>query len=132
MSNLSNNETLTKIDEKREFWENRNREERIKLEAKRDGYEEAMSDIRGIIICEEEYPLLETKEISDRKKELEKLNKENIIQKLVGTEETLKFYIDLYNKEKAIVDLMAEHLTTPVHSKEWVKKYYENEVNTNE
>ena len=49
-------------------------------------------------MCEEEYPLLETKEMSDRKKELEKLNKENIIQKLVGTEETLKFYIDLYNE----------------------------------
>ena len=83
-------------------------------------------------LSEEEYPLLETKEMSDRKKELEKLNKENIIQKLVGTEETLKFYIDLYNKEKAIVDLMAEQLTTPTHNKEWVKKYYENEVNTNE
>ena len=52
------------------------------------------------MLSEEEYPLLETKEMSDRKKELEKLNKENIIQKLVGTEETLKFYIDLYNKEK--------------------------------
>ena len=49
-------------------------------------------------LSEEEYPLLETKEMSDRKKELEKLNKENIIQKLVGTEETLKFYIDLYNE----------------------------------
>lgn len=79
-------------------------------------------------LSEEEYPLLETKEMSDRKKELEKLNKENIIQKLVGTEETLKFYIDLYNEEKAIVDLMAEHLTTPVHSKEWVIKYFEEKV----
>ena len=49
-------------------------------------------------LSEEEYPLLEKKEMSDRKKELEKLNKENIIQKLVGTEETLKFYIDLYNE----------------------------------
>lgn len=51
-------------------------------------------------LSKEEYPLLETKEMANRKKELEKLNKENIIQKLVGTEETLKFYIDLYNKEK--------------------------------
>lgn len=79
-------------------------------------------------LSEEEYPLLETKEMSDRKKELEKLNKENIIQKLVGTEETLKFYIDLYNKEKAIVDLMAEQLTTPVHNKEWVINYFEEKV----
>ena len=36
--------------------------------------------------------------------------------------------VDLYNKEKAIVDLMAEQLTTPIHSKEWVIKYFEDEI----
>lgn len=41
----------------------------------------------------------------------------------------LKEQIILKNKQ---IDLMAEHLTTPTHNKEWVKKYYENEVNTNE
>lgn len=79
-------------------------------------------------LSEEEYPLLETKEMSDRKRELEKLNKTEIIKKLVATEETLKFYIDLYNKEKAIVDLMAEQLTTPVHNKEWVINYFEEKI----
>lgn len=41
----------------------------------------------------------------------------------------LKEQIRLKNKQ---IDLMAEQLTTPTHNKEWVKKYYENEVNTNE
>lgn len=36
--------------------------------------------------------------------------------------------LDLYNKEKAIVDLMAEQLTTPVHNKEWVINYFEKKV----
>lgn len=83
-------------------------------------------------LSEEEYPLLETKEMSDRKKELEKLNKENIIKKLVATEETLKFYSEIITKKDKVINKMAEHLTTPTHNKEWVKKYYENEVNTNE
>lgn len=36
--------------------------------------------------------------------------------------------LDLYNKEKAIVDLMAEQLTTPIHNKEWVINYFEEKV----
>lgn len=39
-----------------------------------------------------------------------------------------KGLLDLYNKEKAIVDLMAEQLTTPVHNKEWVINYFEEKV----
>ena len=68
MSNLSDNEILTKINKKRDYWINRNREERIKLEAKRDGYEEAVSDIRGLVI---------TKELdnSKKKEEFDKLYK---------------------------------------------------------
>lgn len=37
----------------------------------------------------------------------------------------LKEQIRLKNKQ---IDLMAEHLTTPVHSKEWVIKYFEEKV----
>ena len=33
---------------------------------------------------------------------------------------------------KRMIDLMAEQLTTPIHSKEWVKEYYENKVETEE
>lgn len=28
-----------------------------------------------------------------------------------------------------IIDLMSEQLTTPIHDKKWIKKYYENKVN---
>ncbi len=31
-------------------------------------------------------------------------------------------------KQKRIIDLMAERLTTPIHSKEWIKNYYEDKV----
>lgn len=31
-------------------------------------------------------------------------------------------------KKDKIIDLMSEELTTPIHSKEWVKDYYERKV----
>lgn len=34
----------------------------------------------------------------------------------------------LEEKDKQI-DLMSEQLTTPIHDKKWIKKYYENKVN---
>lgn len=34
---------------------------------------------------------------------------------------------EIENKDK-IIDLMSEQLTTPIHSKEWVKEYYERKV----
>lgn len=33
-------------------------------------------------------------------------------------------------KKDKIIDLMLEELTTPIHSKEWVKEYYKNKVET--
>ena len=36
--------------------------------------------------------------------------------------------VDLIEKQYKIIDLMSERLTTPIHSKEWVKRYYEEEV----
>lgn len=35
---------------------------------------------------------------------------------------------NLIQKQEAIIDKMAEKLTTPVHSKQWVIEYYEKEV----
>lgn len=32
------------------------------------------------------------------------------------------------NKKDKQIDLMAEKLTTPIHSKEWVIKYFEDEI----
>ena len=34
---------------------------------------------------------------------------------------------EIENKDK-IIDLMSEQLTTPIHSKEWVKEYFERKV----
>lgn len=54
----------------------------------------------------------------------------NKVLEFIETEKE-KQQSDIEIKDK-VIDLIAEQLTTPVHSKEWVKKYYENEVNTNE
>lgn len=39
-----------------------------------------------------------------------------------------KILLNLIQKQDKIIDLMSERLTTPIHSKEWVKRYYEEEV----
>lgn len=31
-------------------------------------------------------------------------------------------------KKDKIIDLMSEQLTTPIHSKEWVKEYYDRKA----
>lgn len=36
--------------------------------------------------------------------------------------------LNLYKKKSKMVEIMAEHLTTPIHGKEWVIKYFEDEV----
>ena len=36
--------------------------------------------------------------------------------------------LDLYKKKSRIVEIMAEHLTTDIHGKDWVIKYFEDEV----
>lgn len=59
-------------------------------------------------LSEEEYPLLETKEMANRERELEKLNKTEIIKKLVATEETLKFYSEIITKKDKMIDLLID------------------------
>lgn len=53
-----------------------------------------------------------------------------IIKKQIEKYET---YIEQLRKELGqkdkIIDLMADQLTTPIHDKKWIKKYYENKVN---
>lgn len=63
-------------------------------------------------------------EIIDKNKELEANNYEsnNIISDL----------LDTVKKQDKIIDLMSERLITPIHSKEWVKRYYEEEVEEEE
>lgn len=47
-------------------------------------------------------------------------------QNMLATNDMLHV-IECENKDK-IIDLMAEQLTTPIHDKEWIKKYYENKA----
>ena len=47
-------------------------------------------------------------------------------QNMLATNDMLHV-IECENKDK-IIYLMAEQLTTPIHSKEWIKKYYENKA----
>lgn len=42
--------------------------------------------------------------------------------------EAIETLLNLIQKHEAIIDKMAEKLTTPVHSKQWVIEYYEKEV----
>ena len=104
MSKISENEMLTQITEKREHWENKNREERIKLEAKRDGYEEAISDVRGIIIT----------------KELEKQKNEKEIDELYNA-----YVKEMKNSEKYIdvINLMAKTFIEEIDVDKYYKKY---------
>lgn len=37
--------------------------------------------------------------------------------------------LDLLKEKENIIDAMAEQLTTPVHNKEWIIKYFEKEAN---
>ena len=70
------------------------------------------------------------------------MTEEERIQKLLSCKEckfatceqceisyTDKKLIKEYISEKdKIIDLMSEQLTTPIHSKEWVKEYYERKA----
>lgn len=36
--------------------------------------------------------------------------------------------LSMLEEQDKIIDLMSEYLTTPIHGKEWVKKYFEDKV----
>lgn len=60
----------------------------------------------------------------------EKLNGEakrlfEAIMKIADERDNLKEEVEQKDK---IIDLMSEQLTTPIHSKEWVKEYYERKA----
>ena len=51
------------------------------------------------------------------------------LEDLEDDTDMLKFELKKKNK---IIDLMSEDLTTPIHDKKWVKKYYEEKVENGE
>ena len=68
------------------------------------------------------------KEKDNRINQLENMNKfqSKDIKKIVDYTFELNKEIEQQDK---IIDLMSEQLTTPIHDKKWIKKYYENKVN---
>lgn len=54
-----------------------------------------------------------------------KLNNSNFDEEIVEAIETVLAELE---KQSKIINLMAERLTTDIHSKEWVIDYYEREV----
>lgn len=62
--------------------------------------------------------------------------KQELEEKLDKDTHILQNQLDLSNakniEKDKIIDLMSEQLTTPIHSKEWVKMYYENKVKERE
>ena len=62
-------------------------------------------------------------ERDELKKELKKKDKQiEKYQNMLVTNDML--HIKESQEKDEIIDLMAEQLTTPIHSKEWVKEYY--------
>lgn len=62
-------------------------------------------------------------ERDELKKELKKKDKQiEKYQNMLVTNDML--HIKESQEKDKVIDLMAEQLTTPIHSKEWVKEYY--------
>ena len=62
-------------------------------------------------------------ERNELKKELKKKDKQiEKYQNMLVTNDML--HIKESQEKDKIIDLMSEQLTTPIHSKEWVKEYY--------
>ena len=62
-------------------------------------------------------------ERDELKKELKKKDKQiEKYQNMLVTNDML--HIKESQEKDKIIDLMSEQLTTPIHSKEWVKEYY--------
>ena len=68
------------------------------------------------------------KEKDNRINQLENMNEfqSKDIKKIVDY--TFELNKEIEQQEK-IIDLMSEQLTTPIHDKKWIKKYYENKAN---
>ena len=61
------------------------------------------------------------------KEEVEKKSKQiERYQNMLVTNDLL--HVKESQEKDEIIDLMSEQLTTPIHSKEWVKEYYEKKT----
>lgn len=53
---------------------------------------------------------------------------ENTKSDLYEANNCISDLLDIAKKKDAVIDAMAEQLTTPVHNKRWVIEYFEKEV----
>lgn len=81
-----------------------------------------------VLISDLKNVLAMLKEKDNRINQLENMNEfqSKDIKKIVDYTFELNKEIEQQDK---IIDLMSEQLTTPIHDKKWIKKYYENKVN---
>lgn len=93
---------------------------------------EAINDTTMNKVIETVLKLIETQKAELEKRDNQLKEKDNIINKTsleaqryfdTTIEQALKFDKELENKDR-IINLMAEQLTTPIHSKEWIIEYY--------
>lgn len=93
---------------------------------------EAINDTTMNKVIETVLNLIETQKAEIEKRDNQLKEKDNIINKTsleaqryfdTTIEQALRFDKELENKDR-IINLMAEQLTTPIHSKEWIIEYY--------
>ena len=70
------------------------------------------------------------KEAIERCKQLIKVEHANWIG--ISNQLAIITVLNLIEKQDKIIDLMAEQLTTPVHSKEWVIEHYNQKIEKGE
>ena len=60
-----------------------------------------------------------------------KKHKEQIDKEYINTRNSkaIEIVLSMIEEKDKIIDLMSEQLTTPIHDKKWIKKYYENKAN---
>ena len=70
----------------------------------------------------------------EQEESLKKLRRQIVAEKYtknIGTPvyiSDLKNVLSMLEEKERIIDLMSEQLTTPIHSKEYVKEYYERKA----
>lgn len=69
----------------------------------------------------------------EKNEEIEKLKKgQHSLMKSRKKWKNRYYKLKVENKKlNKVIDLMSEMLTTPIHSKEWVRQYYENKAKEN-
>ena len=55
--------------------------------------------------------------------------KDYIIDKADEVNVAIEIVLSMIEEKDKIIDLMSEQLTTSIHDKKWIKKYYENKAN---